>query len=199
MSSTISVFTNGTTNNGALSGHEEHCPEVGLVLLDSSFKMLAFDRGAAAILGDAENGAKHLAPSSIPQEIRKAMLDVRPSNLAQFKLRFRRGRHGYQCRVFPVLAADASFPGELLVLHFERDWSPEDRLSELSAEYQLTSREHEVLSGIAMGLSSKELADRMDISPGTVKSFIRMIMAKLGVKTRGAILAKLLAIPERGD
>lgn len=199
MSSSISIFTNGTASNGALNGHEENGPELGLVLLDSSFKMLAFDRGAAAILGDGETGAKHTAPASIPPEIRKAMVDVRPSNLAQVKLRFRRGRHGYQCRVFPVQSADSSFPGELLVLHFERDWSPADRLRELSAEYQLTSREHEVLSGIAMGLSSKELADRMDISPGTVKSFIRMIMAKLGVKTRGAILAKLLAIPERGD
>ncbi len=199
MSSSISVFANGTTNNGALNGHELNSAELGLVLLDSSFKMLAFDRGAAAILNDGENGTKHLPPAAIPLEIRKAMVDLRPSNLAQFKLRFRRGGHGYKCRVFPVQSVDASCPGGLLVLQFERDWSPADRLSELSAEYQLTSREHEVLSGIAMGLSSKELADRMDISPGTVKSFIRMIMAKLGVKTRGAILAKLLAIPERGD
>lgn len=190
--SSPSVLTNGTTNRDPIPTPEGSGAELGLVVMDSSFKMLAFDRGAAAILNDLDAGTQHLPGWSIPAEIRKAILDARPGSLVNFKLHFRRGGHGYKCRLFAVKPLDASLPGELLVLHFERDWSPADSLGELSAAYQLTSREHEVLIGIAMGLSGKELADRMEISPGTVKSFIRMIMAKLGVKTRGAILAKLL-------
>jgi len=56
----------------------------------------------------------------------------------------------------------------------------------------LTDREHEVLKEIAAGLTSKEVAQRMNISPNTVKVFLRMIMMKMGVSTRSGVIAKLL-------
>jgi len=36
------------------------------------------------------------------------------------------------------------------------------------------------------------LAERMNISPNTVKVFVRLIMIKMGVATRGAIVAQIL-------
>jgi DNA-binding CsgD family transcriptional regulator len=65
-------------------------------------------------------------------------------------------------------------------------------LSKVTGNYRLTEREAEVLEGISLGLTSKMLADRMNISPNTVNAFLRMIMIKLGVTTRAGIVGKLL-------
>jgi DNA-binding CsgD family transcriptional regulator len=42
-----------------------------------------------------------------------------------------------------------------------------------------------------MGLTSKEVATRMNISPNTVTAFLRLIMVKMGVTTRSGIVGKL--------
>jgi DNA-binding CsgD family transcriptional regulator len=184
MSTPLSVLTNGAPSSD-LAAHGGRPSEQGLLLMDMSLRPIAFDRGAAALLDSSPGFA-------IPLEVQKAIRDSSRGDLGDFRWRFRRGTREYTCRAFLVKSQSGSLPSELLVLYWERDWSPADSLSELSAEFQLTSREQEVLRGIAMGLTGKELADRLNISPGTVKSFIRMIMIKLGVRTRGAILAKLL-------
>jgi DNA-binding CsgD family transcriptional regulator len=41
------------------------------------------------------------------------------------------------------------------------------------------------------GFTSKEIAERMKISPNTVKAFIRLVMVKMGVSTRSGIIGKL--------
>ena len=48
----------------------------------------------------------------------------------------------------------------------------------------LTERELEVLSHIAHGLSNIEIADRLFVSEGTVKTHIRRVFAKLDVRDR---------------
>jgi DNA-binding CsgD family transcriptional regulator len=68
-----------------------------------------------------------------------------------------------------------------------------EALSRIGFEYHLTEREQEALEGIVLGLTSKEVAARMGgISPNTVKAFLRLIMIKMGVTSRAAIVAKLL-------
>jgi DNA-binding NarL/FixJ family response regulator len=42
------------------------------------------------------------------------------------------------------------------------------------------------------GLSSKEIADRMNISSNTVKTFLRLIMIKMGVSSRMAVVRKII-------
>ena len=44
-----------------------------------------------------------------------------------------------------------------------------------------------------LGLSSKEIASRMSISPNTVKAFLRVIMVKMGVTSRSGVVGKILA------
>jgi DNA-binding NarL/FixJ family response regulator len=86
---------------------------------------------------------------------------------------------------------DGSLP-PLIVLRMQRDQSVEDTADELGAMYNLTEREQQALHGILMGLSSKEVAERMNISPNTVKAFMRLIMIKMGVSTRAGIVARVL-------
>jgi DNA-binding CsgD family transcriptional regulator len=42
-------------------------------------------------------------------------------------------------------------------------------------------------------LTSKEIATRLEISPNTVKAFVRLVMVKMGVTTRSGIVGKLLS------
>ena len=54
----------------------------------------------------------------------------------------------------------------------------------------LTPREIEVLNAIVEGLPNKSIAQRLDISPHTVKFHIEAVFRKLGVRTRTEAAAK---------
>jgi DNA-binding NarL/FixJ family response regulator len=59
----------------------------------------------------------------------------------------------------------------------------EDREAELTIG-KLTPREQEVLQALAEGLSDKEIAERLYVGIGTVRTHITSILTKLGVQSR---------------
>jgi DNA-binding NarL/FixJ family response regulator len=58
------------------------------------------------------------------------------------------------------------------------------RLAESIYGNALTAREEEVLRCVVEGLCNREVAKRLDLSVGTVKSHLRAVYAKLDVKSR---------------
>jgi DNA-binding NarL/FixJ family response regulator len=54
---------------------------------------------------------------------------------------------------------------------------------------RMTQREHEVIALIAVGLSNKEIAQRLNIAADTVKSHVRNVMDKLALHSRLQIAA----------
>jgi DNA-binding CsgD family transcriptional regulator len=167
--------------------------QMGLVLTDLSLTVIACDRGAAAIL----NGSKRANTQSermprLPKELvdlvrSRGFVDPTPS-----VARVRIGPSEYMCRAY-LVEGHGELPSESIVaVHLEKDLSPSEAASEMGARYHLTERELEALQGILMGLGNKEVAERMNISPNTVKAFLHLIMLKMGVGTRAGIVAKVL-------
>ncbi|HEY7349966.1 MAG TPA: response regulator transcription factor [Ktedonobacterales bacterium] len=73
--------------------------------------------------------------------------------------------------------------------------SPPSRTTRARHSLDLTEREREVLSGVARGERSKEIALRLGISERTVGAYINTIFSKLGVDSRASAVAVAL---ERG-
>lgn len=167
--------------------------EVGLVLMDLSLELVALDQGAAAILNYSSRPAlKRDAASLIPREVLDAVRSHKPTDLSSVRAYFRQGISEYTCRAYLVESYDPSISAPLVALHLEKVSSATDAVHEIGVKYNLTDREQEALRGISMGLTSKEVAERMNISPNTVKAFLRLIMIKMGVSTRGGIVANIL-------
>ena len=57
----------------------------------------------------------------------------------------------------------------------------------------LTVRQREIALSVAVGMSNKEVGNRLAISPATVASHLRVIYKKLNVERRSALLRRLLA------
>jgi DNA-binding NarL/FixJ family response regulator len=81
-----------------------------------------------------------------------------------------------------------------LIAHFAS--RPPPRNEDLSQLRTLTEREHEVFALIAQGLANSEIADRLVLTEGTVKTHVKHIFDKLEVRdrTQAVILAYELGV-----
>jgi PAS domain S-box-containing protein len=61
-----------------------------------------------------------------------------------------------------------------------------------SGELPLTNREREVITLIALGDETAQIAEKLHISPDTVRTHVRNAMAKLGARTRAQLVALVL-------
>jgi DNA-binding CsgD family transcriptional regulator len=105
--------------------------------------------------------------------------------------RFMSGRRHYTCRLLPVSSSGRSPQQPVMALLIERDRVSADLLA-IAKKFSLTRREYETVQHLALGLTSKEIAARMGISPSTVKAFLRLAMIKTGVTTRSGIIGKFV-------
>ncbi|MFC0273047.1 response regulator [Metabacillus herbersteinensis] len=72
--------------------------------------------------------------------------------------------------------------------------------SKIKDDYELTSREKEVLQHLVEGLSNKEIAEKLYITDKTVKIHVSKIFRKLNVKSRSQVIIyavqhKLIPLP----
>ena len=59
--------------------------------------------------------------------------------------------------------------------------------------YDLTDREQQITRLIARGAGTAEIADELFLSPHTVRDHVKAIFAKVGVSSRGELVARLFA------
>ena len=114
------------------------------------------------------------------------------SRTPAFASTLKSGKRLYECRAFRVdpLVGEGCEP--LVAVLLERVSSGDLSLLHVSKKFNLTAREVEVLRHLLDGLTTKQIATGMDISPNTVKAFLRLIMGKMGATTRSGVVAKAL-------
>lgn len=73
-------------------------------------------------------------------------------------------------------------------------WAPVE--AKIDGQLQLTAREREVMTAVASGLHGDDIAERLFVSPETVKSHVQNSMGKLGTHTRAHAVAIALIAGE---
>ena len=174
----------------------------GFMLLDGSLNLVGFNSEAIAILSYPTK------PDQIKQQAVFLADKVRSSLLAthalgqgtnnrgsefNFVREYKSGKRRYICRAFRLDSGERTKSGISVALLLERHSSDEIALHDLSKQFDLTHRELETVTLLMEGLTSKEIANRMKISPNTVKAFLRLVMVKMAVSTRSGIVGKIVS------
>ncbi len=163
----------------------------GIIFMDANYHPIASDRGAEAILSElqGDNGSR---PGELPAQILSVLHGRPKGDLDRTSVHLKAGSREYTLRIFVISPQNGFQSAPIFALHLKREVSVMDAVHQVGIDYHLTDREQEVLLGVSMGLTSKELATRMNISPNTVKAFLRMLMLKMGASNRAGIVGKLL-------
>ena len=164
----------------------------GVLLLDSSLNSVSFNAEAIQILSYPAKYTNGGPPTAfLAGKIRSSFISQEFSPESPFVTEFRSGCRRYFCRAFRLdfNVRDPSHPSIAVLL--ERGPSELIPLSQVSKLFNLTEREREALRYMLQSLSNKEIASRMNVSTNTVKTFLRLVMGKLGVCSRSAIVRKI--------
>lgn len=127
----------------------------------------------------------------LSDKVRSGLVDRQSRQSLDFVKEFKSGRRRYICRTFRLDCNNHGNQPSLGVL-LERYSSSTTALSQLTKQFDLTARERETVELLLQGLTSKEIALRMNISPNTVKAFLRLVMVKMGVSTRSGIVGRVI-------
>lgn len=163
----------------------------GFLLLNSGLSPIFFNRAAAEILSYPHKfeNQKNL-DDYLASRVREILVTGESSRDLKLVSNFQSGRRLYQCRAYRVGALAQGDSQCSLAIILERGSNRSFPIAEVSERFRLSTREREVLPYLLNGLTTKEIASGMDISPNTVKVFLRMIMVKMGVSTRSGIVGK---------
>lgn len=195
-----------------------------LVLIDSSFVPVCYNAEAIRVLiypQDPEDVPS--LPKHIETKLRSVSSVLRLPRRAPGSVTIESGRRQYVARTFtfnnhrkppaslangyPMLALLLERPERypnaaqerdpldvVLTLMHERQKRHSVDLSPIAAQFRLTPREKETLQYLTEGLTGKEIAHQMQISPHTVKAFLRLVMSKMQVSRRIEIFGKILTV-----
>jgi DNA-binding CsgD family transcriptional regulator len=163
----------------------------GFLLLDSSMNPIFVNPVAAQILIYPQKPEiQRNLESNLASRIRLTLFSEQPSNGSALVPKFQSGRRTYLCRSFRVSGMPNGDSQAALAVLLERASAKPASLAQVSERFHLTTREQEVAQLLLQGLTSKQIGTRMQISPNTVKAFLRLIMVKMGVSTRSGIVGK---------
>jgi DNA-binding CsgD family transcriptional regulator len=166
----------------------------GFLLLNTALNPIFVNRAAAEILSYPHKLENHKSLDDyLMNRVRTDLIMDKSSRIPKLVSEFQSGRRTYQCRTYrvnPVAQGDSQCS---LAVLLERTSNGSFSMAQVSDKFHLTTRETEVLQFLLNGLTTKQIAQGMEISPNTVKAFLRMIMVKMGVSTRSGIVGKALS------
>jgi DNA-binding CsgD family transcriptional regulator len=164
----------------------------GFLLLDAGLNLITSNDPALQILCFPSEASRIKLPKvSLSDQVHTTLLDRRRQGGPVFVKEFRSGKRLYICKSFQVDCDGHYSVQPAFAVLLERDAASSASLAEISEQFDLTQRERETVEFLLQGLTSKEIATRMNISPNTVKAFVRLVMVKMKVSTRSGIAGKI--------
>jgi DNA-binding CsgD family transcriptional regulator len=168
----------------------------GLIVVDASARVVGSNAEVLQILAFPEH-PRNIRNLDVwlAKKLRSSLVEKQsPSGLAG---KVQSARRTYLCRSFPLGLPENHDNGlahsaGLAIVMIERKSNESVTIAEISERFGLTAREQETVQFLREGFTSKEIAQRMNISPNTVKAFIRLVMVKMGVSTRSGIVGKIV-------
>lgn len=165
----------------------------GFLLLDHFLRPLYVNQEALAALAYPASPSKNNGfDNFLEDQIQSLFSESNGSRQPKGNGFIKSGKRYYQLRVFSVTSSLANRCKPAVAVLFERNRKANLDFSYLSGRFRLTQREVETVDHLAQGANTREIADRMKISPNTVKAFLRSIMMKMGTDSRAGIIAKIL-------
>ena len=167
--------------------------ESGFLLLDRGWNLIAANDPALQILCFPSGADRINQPKVfLADRVRTTLLNHHRPGGTAFVKEFTSGKRRYICKSLNVACNGYDSPQPAFAVLLERNTgNSHSVLAEVSAQFDLTHRECETVEFLLQGLTSKEIATRMNISANTVKAFIRLIMVKMNVSTRSGIAGKV--------
>lgn len=165
----------------------------GFLLIDSSQKPLyANDEAVRILTFPADPQQTKPLETFLTEKVRGMFFRGRELPQPDSFTEFMSGKRRYLCRAIYLSPhpGDPFQPNAALLL--ERKTPRRVDVSRVAELYDLTPREQETVEWLMHGLTSKEIANRMQISRHTVSTFLRLVMGKMGVSTRAAIVGTIL-------
>ena len=178
--------------NNRLDTDAEQESEAGLLLLDSINRPVYASPEAIRILLYPRGPEKvHSLGSYLAKRIQSVSFESRKHRGISYANELISGKRRYSCRFFVLAPGWKNIRAPAAAVLLERVYQISSLVSSITKHFQLTRREEETVKLLLGGLTSKEIAQRMQISPNTVKSFLRLVMIKMGVSNRPGIIGKI--------
>jgi len=159
----------------------------GFLLLDASVKLVYANAEAIQVLIYPESQRRGSSVEDFFTEKLKPVLCNGGGSSG-----FVSGRRRYVCRAFSLDSGSNNSHRPATAVLLERSPPAPIDVAQIALQFRLSPRERQTVELLLHGLTSKEIAQRMRISPNTVKAFLRLVMSKMGVSTRSGILGKLI-------
>jgi DNA-binding CsgD family transcriptional regulator len=164
----------------------------GFLLLDAELNLIASNDPALQILCFPSEASRIKQPKVLlADRVRTTLLDHQQRDRRVFVREVQSGKRRYICKTFQVNCNGHASLQPAFAVVLERAAAGSMTSTELSEQFALTQRECETVEYLLQGLTSKEIAARMKISPNTVKAFLRLVMVKMKVSTRSGIAGKI--------
>ena len=105
----------------------------------------------------------------------------------------RSGRRQYSCRAFSLDPASRARARQVVLVTLERrSRASSEEAPDLIHRFGLSRREAETALLLVDGLTNKEIAERMQVAPNTVKAFLKLVMLKMHTFTRSGVVGKIV-------
>ncbi|MEV6279758.1 helix-turn-helix transcriptional regulator [Nocardia sp. NPDC051832] len=164
----------------------------GMLLFDAGGNLVSLNDEARHLLDQMPPGPTTSTPLGIDIPLPVWILSTAgrarlTGGSARIRIRAGTG-HWLVCHASCLRAAEGSGDSTALVIEPAK---PSEVAALVTAAFELTGRELDVLDLIARGLPTRDIAAQLHLSPHTVRDHVKAVFDKVGVTSRGELVARL--------